>query len=98
MNLDCKTTCVFLTDGQITFITSDNRMIAGPLVNDASLQEDSDFEKDDKHASSQSILWWLRCSLLDSLIQTDKKSLRVEMDECTLQYTGLIWDSRNTKD
>ena len=36
---DCKTMCLFFTDGQITFITWDHRMIPGPFVKVPSLQE-----------------------------------------------------------
>ena len=43
--------CLVFMDGQITFITWDHCMIAGPFVMKASLQEDSDFEKADKRAS-----------------------------------------------
>ena len=37
--------------GHITFITWYHRTIIGPSVNEVSLQEDSDFEKGEKHAS-----------------------------------------------
>ena len=49
---DCKTMYLLLTDGRITFIAWDHRMITGPFVKEVSLQEESDFEKDDRRASS----------------------------------------------
>ena len=43
-----QTDVFFLTDGRITFSTWDRRMITDPFVMEVSLQEDSDFEKNDK--------------------------------------------------
>ena len=49
---DSKTMCLFLMEGQITFITGDLLLISDPFVTKVCLREDSDSEeKDAKHAS-----------------------------------------------
>ena len=43
--------CLFSTDGWITFIMCDNRLVTGPFVKEVSLQEELEFEKGERHAS-----------------------------------------------
>ena len=57
---NCKAMCLFLTDGLIIFVAWDHRLIAGPFVKEVSSLVESVFEKDDRHASLQS-LWKDRC-------------------------------------
>ena len=59
-----------------------------------------EFEKDDMHASlQQSIRWQYRCSFFETNpTNRDKFHTNWNGDECTMQYIGLIWDSRTTKD
>ena len=42
---DCEGLCLFLTDGLVTPITWEQRMMTGPFILEPSLHEDSDFER-----------------------------------------------------
>ena len=42
---DCEALCLFLTDGLVTSITWDQRMMTDPFILEPSWHEDSDFER-----------------------------------------------------
>ena len=97
---DCKTMCLSLADGPMTFNTWDHRLSTGPCVKEISLQEGSDFKKDNRHASlQQSIQWQHRWSLL-ATNRSNRERFHKNWNEDgrTMLYIGLICDSRKTKD
>ena len=97
---DCEELCLFLSDGLITSITCDQHMMIGPFMLAPSMQEDSDLEKDDKHASLQQLIpWWQQCSLFDPKKMNREQLFFSNLNEeqCTMQYLGLICGPRKKK-
>ena len=92
--------CLFFTDGRITFITWDHRMITSLFLKQISLQEESDFEKDDSDTYlQQSILCWQQCSHIDTKQKNTHNILsHWHGDQCAMQCKGLICDSREIQD